>query len=552
MDRDEQRFKEFAEEIAKATAASYAGSDPETMTKEEAVEVLGEVGKDAADADTYRKITKETLEIIGVPYTEAVGDIAAGMLHEVMGALFSSVDPDKLAETIREAEGEAMAHLAPAAEALKQKLTPENIEQMRQSIGKLEEFAPPIDWGAIRDALDDFREKNPVYKLFGEINGDLAPYIAEEIKNPKYEGQTIGELFEEAATAAELDKTLFAQAVETARAAKAEAEKKGLDVIKYKRTSQLTLSVGKGALRLFDPREWATAPHISTERGQIPGQMSFIPVSYEKKGADEITLYCGMTSDSFLTSLSPEDFFILSFLDDAYITNNKKCSVHWLFKEYLGERPSERQLNDFYKKLEGLASTTLKINDAQIRTAWADEKKGKATKYREIVQAAAPIKLGAEKYVANGQVADATVLIYDRPAVLQADRVAKQITTVPKSLLQVRKDNGRFVSRTARFYRVLFYLVRRIALIKSGTAKNTLILANFYTETGETTANRRALAYNTAMDIIHHFEREGWITGHKTTKSKTTGQEALTFTWADANGRVTSTAHRKRRKITKK
>lgn len=554
MDHDEKRLHEWAEELFKDAGSALTGAKPEEITKDEAKEALIQAGRELPEGDPYKAMTSAALEVLDIPYSDNLTDAAAGMMREVMNALFSNVDPEALAKEIRETEGATMARLVPAAAALKKKITPEALERMKETAHVFNEYAAPIDWTEIKTALEDFRNRNPIYQLLGEITGELAPYIEDELKKPEYNGRTIGELFEEAAESGEaFNLTLFAQAVDTAREAKAEAEKQGLDVIKYRRTPNLTLNVGKGALRLFDPREWS-AGRALVDKKQIPGQMSLIPVSYEKKGADEITLFCGMTSDSFLSCLTPEDFFILSFLDDAYISGNAKCSVHWLFKEYLGERPSDRQLNDFYKKLEGLAGTTLKINDAQVRTAWeaADEKKSKRTKYREIVQAAAPIKLGAEKYVASGQVADATVLIYDRPAVLQADRVAKQITTVPKSLLQVRKDSGRFVSRTARFYRVLFYLIRRIALIKSGTSPNMMILNSLYVETGETTPRGRTLAYSTMMDVIHHFEREGWITGHKTTKSKTTGEEALTFTWSTEDGRITSRATRKRRRLPKK
>ena len=420
------------------------------------------------------------------------------------------------------------------------------------------------------DAIERIADKMPLSSLYRwATSEELAPYLAAELAKPQYEGKTFEELWKETETDDDglfPNDSLIMQAVFAADAARFEAEPEAIreatdwkpaEVIRYKnrKAPNLSLSVGKGALRVFDKREWDRARALAA-RNEIPGQMSLftIPVSYEKKGADEITLFCGMTSDSFLSALTPEDFFALSFIDDSFVNGNTKITLHKFFREYYGGKPSEKQLDDLYKKLEALASTTLKINDKQVREAWADkdEKRTKSAKYREIVQAAAPIKLGAEKYVVSGQVSDATMVIYDRPAVLQADRVAKQITTVPKTLLQVKKDNGRFVSRTPRFYRVLFYLIRRIALIKSGTNPNTLILDNFYLELGEETARGRALAYSVMMDIIHHFERENWITSHKTTTSKTTGGEALSFTWTDADGRVTRRAPRKRRRIPKK
>ena len=485
-------------------------------------------------------------------------------------------------------------------------------EVLRQHARVSEEIMQNLEvWDNLRELMAEFTETNPLYDLYLWATGpELEPYMTEELKKPQYGGKTIKQLWSETETDEDgffPDDSLLMRAIiaadvafeeagaggahrdidakkyrdawltagegdpaavrEPITAEEAEAitgagedeskRKQLLEKVKYNRRSlAITLSVGKGARRLFDPREWTRGRELAAKRrDEIPGQLSFIPVKYEAEGAtDTITLYCGMTSDSFLSSMTPEDFFILSFLDDAFITDNRLVSARWLYKEYLGEKPSDKQLNDFYKKLEALANTTLRINDKEVRRAWADkdENKSKKAKYREIVQSAAPIMLGSEKFVANGQVTEATVKIYDRPAVLQADIIAKQITTVPKSLLQVKKPNGRYASRTPRFYRVLFYLIRKISFIKRGYTENIIIYNTFYAETGETTHNGRQQAYKTMMDIIHHFENEGWITGHRTTHAKTTGEEGLTFTWRDDAGRITSKAHRKRRQVGKK
>ena len=640
-------------------AAALAERDPATLDEYEAMYILMEFKSDAK-GDLYRQLVKTAADryFSDPEIVEMWADAAANWDHELpdlvaftlRGALMPTIRD--VAEKMQEAteagryELERIRETAAAAtmtgtqrDALLKK-TLESLATIRREIGDdslLDDPNPATAvfeavqeivknqqavaealkkraranhdlmqnlevWDRLRELVNTFTETNPLYDLYLWVTGpELAPYLAEELKKPQYQGKTIKQLwtetekdddglfpddslvmqaiiaadtaFEEAGAggahkdidaaaareaeaipAAELDAITGAGEPETAAGDKTQ-QKQLLEKVKYKRHSlAITLSVGKGALRLFDPREWDRGRALAA-RKQIPGQMSLIPISYESAGKkDTITLYCGMTSDSFLSSMTPEDFFILSFLDDAFVNDNKKCSVHWLFKEYLGERPSERQLDDFYKKLEALASTTLRINDKEIQKAWAakDDNRGKKAKYREIIQAAAPIKLGAEKYVAGGQVADAAVLIYDRPAVLQADLLAKQITTVPKSLLQVKKPNGRYASRTPRFYRVLFYLIRHIALIKKGLQHNIIVYNTFYTETGETTHNGKQQAYKTMMDIIHHFESEGWITGHKTTKSKTTGDEGLSFTWTDEAGRITSTAHRKRRRITQK
>lgn len=610
MIQDDNRKNMFIQ-----SAAALAGSDPDTLDELEAICILMEY-ETKARGDLYRRLVREAADsYFSDPenvseWTEAAGiykqdapDLVAmtiqrelmPMVRELAAELSENLDgsPEELDAIRRETAGGTLSEdelremLREAVKELQTMLDAgmysgatqvmeaaqwviENQRAVMEALRNMSNAAANVlqnldTWAQMGDLVDRIAERTPLLPLYRwATSKELAPYLDEELKKPQYEGKTIKQLWQETKTDNEglfPDNALVMQAIRAADAARQEAEpetvskpetQRPAEVIRYKKRPNVSLSVGKGALRLFDAREW-TRSRALAPRGEIPGQMSLftVPVSYERAGADEITLYCGMTSDSFLAALTRKHFFILSFLDDAYINDNKKCTIHWLYKEYFGGKPSEKQLNDLYKDLEALASTTLKINDKQVREAWAskDEKRAKGAKYREIVQAAAPIKLGAEKYIANGQVSDATIMIYDRPAVLQADLVANQITTVPKSLLRVKKEDGRYVSRTDRFYRVLFYLIRRIALIKSGTNPNMLVLNSFYTELGETTANRRALAYNTMMDVIHHFEREGWIVSHKTTESKTTGEKALTFKWTDATGRITSRATRKRRKV---
>lgn len=90
----------------------------------------------------------------------------------------------------------------------------------------------PIDFSGLfeqydkaREAISELVDNNPEFVLYDEINGDLLPYMTEELKKPQYGGKTIAELWEEAQ---ESDGGLFSedtrlmQAVNAARAAKAQ------------------------------------------------------------------------------------------------------------------------------------------------------------------------------------------------------------------------------------------------------------------------------------------------------------------------------------------
>ena len=260
--------------------------------------------------------------------------------------------------------------------------------------------------------------------------------------------------------------------------------------------------------------------------------MSFIPVRYEAEGKDEITLFCGITENSLLSALDAEDYFYLSFIGDAYLAGNTTITISKLYKDYMGTKPTPAQKTEFVKKLERLAGTQVRINDRQVRDAWG--LRDPNAKYKEVVQQAAPIAIGSEHFVANGQVTEATIKIYDFPAILKVDYDINQYTTVPKSLVQVKKyKNGKptkYASRTKRFYKILQYLIRRIAQMKSGKGANRLLYSTFYDEMGETNATDQKRARDCLWQIIEHFKHEGWIT-EAIEETNKAGEVGITFKW---------------------
>lgn len=95
-------------------------------------------------------------------------------------------------------------------------------ETIQTAIKPLSDLFPAFT--ELRESMAKLRANNPIFMLFDEITGDLAPYIDEELKNPQYNGKTIDELWEDAE---ENDNGLFSensqlmQAVKAAREAKA-------------------------------------------------------------------------------------------------------------------------------------------------------------------------------------------------------------------------------------------------------------------------------------------------------------------------------------------
>ena len=518
---DAQTILEAAGEIAERPAADLrdaleilAGDDPEPL---EYIRIcLAFNAESTGDQERHdallKRVHERQREQLGQEYDAIIE--AAGRVRTIMRDVKSATDA-------------AIEPVRAISEVI------ESIKTLYQS------FALAID-----DALPEWARDGKLEKFYDELDA-LEPFIEAEIqKRPGMEGKNLndvlmslpfrvvyyaqrGEKAPETVAAAE-DINVFVEIIQAARQARRDAEKDALPNVTYKKKHDLALTIGKSSFRLFNPLNYPTRE----ERKQVPGQMSFIPVRYEAEGKDEITLFCGITENSLLSALDAEDYFYLSFIGDAYLAGNKTITVSKLYKDYMGVKPSPVQKTDFVKKLERLAGTQVRINDRQVRDAW--NLRDPNAKYKEVVQQAAPIAIGSEHFVANGQVTEATIKIYDFPAILKVDYDINQYTTVPKSLVQVRKYKDgkptKYVSRTKRFYKVLQYLIRRIAQMKSGKGANRLLYSTFYDEMGETSTSDRKRARDCLWLIIEHFKHEGWITEAIEEPNKA-GENGITFKW---------------------
>ena len=520
---DAQTILEAAGEIAERPAADLrdaleilAGDDPEPL---EYIRIcLAFNAESTGDKERHdallKRVHERQREQLGQEYDAIIE--AAGRVKTIMRDVKSATDA-------------AIEPVRAISEVI------ESIKTLYQS------FALAID-----DALPEWARDGKLEKFYDELDA-LEPFIEAEIqKRPGIEGKTFTEILDplpfravfyaiKGEPAPEADEyrdeiNAFVEIIQAAREARRTAEKGALPSVTYKKKHDLALTIGKSSFRLFNPRNYPTRE----ERGSIPGQMSFIPVRYEGEGKDEITLYCGITENSLLSALDAEDYFYLSFIGDAFLAGNRIITVSKLYKDYMGIKPSPSQKADFVNKLERLAGTQVRINDREVRDAWG--LRDPNTTYREVVQQAAPIAIGSEHFVANGQVTEATIKIYDFPAILKVDYDINQYTTVPKSLVQVKKyKNGKpakYASRTKRFYKILQYLIRRIALMKSGKG-NRLIYSTFYNEMGETNATDQKRARDCLWQIIEHFKHEGWITEAIEEPNKA-GENGITFMWKAA------------------
>lgn len=432
------------------------------------------------------------------------------------------------------------------------------------------------DFQQMRELMQQIATINPLVPLYDEITGDLAPYMEAELKKPQYGGKTVNQLWDDAEAAgtdeggyfpddalimrayyAAVEEWERQEAAKTAVKEEPAAGAKNLPTVQYKpaENQQIHLNIDKLMRQLFNPR---TARKMETQgidlyirdpkdgykpkRGEIPGQLSFFPVSYEKAGREEITLYYALDYDSEMLKklgireeTTAEDYFILSVIADAAVTGNTDVTANKLYKDFTGKEPNAEQRTQFVNRLMKMASTMVDIDDREVMQAWGQET------YNQYYGQLAPLEFINERFVVNGGVANSRINIKSFPRVLQTGQKIGQYITVPKSLLYVKKGN-RAARRTPRFYEILMILLKEIAQIKNGTRQNKILYSWLFKELGIDPKAReyydaREDTLKTLFVILDHFKREKWITGYKEEPTKSTGEVGVRITWRDADGK---------------
>lgn len=389
--------------------------------------------------------------------------------------------------------------------------------------------------------IDDFKnEVAPAIIALNEVR-DLTPVINKILEQPEYNGQTIEDIF---AGVSILDIAHLPEDSTAFQVIKEAREKAGINLpkITYNKGVDLELNLDKLNTTLYDFRTPAMKKQIEGQLSlALPIEKSVIPVKYERDNAPEVTLFFNYNFDHELMrrlnlpeDIDDEDFFCLSIIADNYVKGNDLISATKLYRDLNGADPNTTQLSKFVDRLYKLLSTTIYINDKDVLSAWKAEE-NKSDTYNEIVGPLAPMIMHAKRYTVNGRVVDGNIKIIGFPLVFQTGRAIGQRTTIPKSLLAVKRKDGRNIRHTARYYKVLHYLIREIARIKNGTRKNKLLYDTFIVEMGEKTARGKQLAMDLFFNSLDHFTRENWIKGYKEETTKSTGKVGVKILFDDAS-----------------
>lgn len=580
-------------------AAALSGRDPGQLDEREALHILQEYGREP-QGDLYRQLTDEAAgELFGDPQRAAEWDELAAEwdgdfpdtvafavqrdlspiikrngrkmyddlpqddpkrdelatiliepalspeIKEILDNVFAL--QNSVADTIRPiltdvrgvhdaiAPGLRAAQEALQATAEVQKAIQEAMEPAAQAVREIFK-----QYGKTQEAISNLLNNNPAFALYDEINGDLLPYITEELKKPQYDGKDIAELWEEAQ---ESDGGLFSeesrlmQAVNAARAAAGETTAKeepaqAGELQKapiHQSIAEMDFSTDHLPYIFFG----GTLPNPAKE--EVPGQLSFTPIKedYSGDGHAESFIYWHYFIDEATfekLGLSKvydyEDYFILCVLFTERVLGNSVISPTALYRDVYGKDPGADDLETFRKRLQKLDATRIYINNHDLMETWKGVDPN-AT-YIEGLYHLINIDFTVERFLFNGKVAKEVIHIGEVPALLRIGADINRMTKIPKSAFYVVDyKTGNRVRNTPRYWHALIYLTRCVAQMKNGSRQTKILYDTLYSELHAKKAREKQLTRDVVYKILEHWRRIGWIKAYKEETTKTTGKTGI-------------------------
>ena len=114
--------------------------------------------------------------------------------------------------------------------------------------------------------------------------------------------------------------------------------------------------------------------------------------------------------------------------------------------------------------------------------------------------------------IVNGKVTDGAIRLFREPPLISFARERKQITTIPRMLLQSP------VSKTDANLRIEDYLIERIGHMKNGYAHHKMRYETIFEKCGITTAKQKQRAPGKIKRYLEHYKMCGWIKDYKEEK----------------------------------
>ena len=373
------------------------------------------------------------------------------------------------------------------------------------------------NWAHLREAIAEVLANNPTFLLYEETkSGRLAPYIAEEIQKPQYEGKSIEQLFEEAETDDNgdlLETSLIMQAIRAAReAAGIPADKEEPERVTITRAQSVEYPLDKPNSIIWSLLEKDTKGQISFNmakygsRQQIP---AYYAINFDELGND-ITI---------TKRLLPFDKRVYIAVSALFNAGNNVITLSQIYYTmgYTG-RPGTKDLTRINEAITKMTTARIFFDNEQ-----------EAAKYKyarfKYDGSLLPIERGTA--LVNGQLADAAIRIFREPPLISFAKQRKQITTIDVKLLQSP------ISKTDANLQIDDYLIERISKGKNGKARSCRILfKTLFERTGipdkpktNTEKQQRKRAPDKVKKYLTHYQQQGFI------KSFTVEKDGVTVHW---------------------
>ena len=228
----------------------------------------------------------------------------------------------------------------------------------------------------------------------------------------------------------------------------------------------------------------------SNKAGQNIAVLSYFSYNDKELSAN------GITNKEF----TDFDYFVAMVCNNLYMENNRKVSLTKLWHEMGNPKaPNQHQIQELRKSLIKGMTTIINISNRDILEAYNIN----TDAYKDIKSPVMPIIFETEHNRANGYITNETINIYAlSPFILVADPL-NQITTWKKDILKLYKG-----SRTARYWRVMRYLMQQIAWMRNDNARAPKItFKTLFDKTGA----KRTEDRNATLKIVEDLLKEAFI-----------------------------------------
>lgn len=337
-------------------------------------------------------------------------------------------------------------------------------EQTREAIKNF------IETGTLLLQFDEFQD---LFADYEERKRILTPYIEQILQSKKkYKSLTVDKVlqnldfFGRAIKPADVSAEVLKRAGQKKRAADARATQKErqeqqeqpAEKIKYKKGDTLKTTSTKLANEFF-----MLNPPIT----EIDGQLTLNTIYTKKAGHDVAVLTYYSYNEQYLQAhgitrreFSDFDYFVAMVSNNLFLEGNNKYSFTKLWHEMGNPKtPNAQQLQQLRESLRIGLSTILHISNKEVLEAWGIE----TDTYQDIESPVIPVQIKTDINKANGQIMNETIYQYAvSPFLLVADPL-NQIATWKKDILKLYKGK-----RSARYWRVMRYLMQTIAWIRNG------------------------------------------------------------------------------------